>query len=346
METDTPFASNMSNPDMLKIAQIGFANAILPALVHPDMDVRAHCDIREKNRVDAAKIIRFIKVKMKSVKELTPFHSYTDYREMLAKEDLDIVIVSTPHRFHAEMALAALKNGCHVLVEKPMCVTVGECEQLVAAVKASGLKLAVNQNVRLAPRFHYLFDRRDAGALGQIYYVKADYIHSKDPRIEEKPGNSIHEFPPLFSFGSHPIDLILGLLDEQAETVYACGAKKRTDARFKFNDAIALTIKTPDRRIGESLTIAACIRNGFFGFELFGTKTDVVQTTNYYPQPSPSADLISTGKQDFYEKRFKPTPPLGLILTGEGGACEEKFAFTPKTLEHLDGHMGGVLSIA
>ena len=60
---------------------------------------------------------------------------YTDYKEMLKNEDLDIVSICTPNVFHAENAIAALNAGCHVLCEKPIATTLKDADRMIAAAK-------------------------------------------------------------------------------------------------------------------------------------------------------------------------------------------------------------------
>jgi predicted dehydrogenase len=76
---------------------------------------------------------------------------HTDWRAMFAGEDVDAVLVACPNAYHAEVALAALEAGRHVLVEKPMCLTLREADALAAAQHASGRVLQVGYMRRHAP---------------------------------------------------------------------------------------------------------------------------------------------------------------------------------------------------
>jgi predicted dehydrogenase len=77
----------------------------------------------------------------------------TDHRELVAREEVDVVLVANPNAFHAEVTLDAIAAGKHVLVEKPMCVTRQEAEQIVAAQKKSGVAVQVGYMRRYAPAF-------------------------------------------------------------------------------------------------------------------------------------------------------------------------------------------------
>jgi predicted dehydrogenase len=77
----------------------------------------------------------------------------TDHRELVARDEVDVVLVANPNSFHAEVTLDAIAAGKHVLVEKPMCVTRREAEQIVVAQKKSGVAVQVGYMRRYAPAF-------------------------------------------------------------------------------------------------------------------------------------------------------------------------------------------------
>lgn len=80
-------------------------------------------------------------------------HRFTDWRELLAGDRVDAVLVACPNAYHAEVALAALAAGKHVMVEKPMCLTLREADAIVAAQRDTGLVLQVGYMRRYAPAF-------------------------------------------------------------------------------------------------------------------------------------------------------------------------------------------------
>ena len=77
----------------------------------------------------------------------------TDHRELITRSDIDVVLIANPNAFHAEVTLAAIAAGKHVLVEKPMCVTRREADQIIAAQKNSNVVVQVGYMRRYAPAF-------------------------------------------------------------------------------------------------------------------------------------------------------------------------------------------------
>ena len=77
----------------------------------------------------------------------------TDHRELVARSDVDVVLIANPNAFHAEVTLAAIAAGKHVLIEKPMCVTRREADEIIAAQKNSDVLVQVGYMRRYAPAF-------------------------------------------------------------------------------------------------------------------------------------------------------------------------------------------------
>src|SRR5262245_52967677 len=83
---------------------------------------------------------------------------FTDYHRMLADDRIQVVSVCTPHFLHAPVSIAAARAGKHVICEKPMAMSVGECHEMVAAARASGVRLTVGSE-RVNPRYRFIRDR-------------------------------------------------------------------------------------------------------------------------------------------------------------------------------------------
>jgi predicted dehydrogenase len=96
---------------------------------------------------------------------------YTNYREMLAREQLDAVVIATPPGTHAEIAIAAAERGLHVLLEKPMATTARECDDIIRTVERQKTLLTLSHEKRFNPGFEEVKRIIDQGALGQVFYL-------------------------------------------------------------------------------------------------------------------------------------------------------------------------------
>lgn len=135
---------------------------------------------------------------------------YTDYKEMFAKEKLDVVHVLTPNRWHSEISVAALEAGFHVMCEKPMAINVAEAQKMVDAAKRTGKKLTIGYQSRYRADATMLKQLCNDGALGDIYFGKA---HAVRRRAVPTWGVFLDEYAqgggPLIDIGTHALDLTL-----------------------------------------------------------------------------------------------------------------------------------------
>lgn len=93
---------------------------------------------------------------------------YTDYRRLLDRRDIDVVTICTPSGLHALMAIEALQAGKHVLVEKPMALTLADADAMIAAAGQAGRKLGVVLQNRYNPPMQDLRRAVDEGRLGRL----------------------------------------------------------------------------------------------------------------------------------------------------------------------------------
>lgn len=192
----------------LKIGIVGCGgianNKHLPALskLKDKIELVAFCDIIVERAEKAAKDFGDENAKV-----------FSDYKELL-KEDLDIVHVCTPNRSHAEISIAALEAGNHVMCEKPMAKTSEDAIKMVEAAKKTGKKLTIGYQNRFRPDSLYLKKSVERGDLGDIYFAKA---HAIRRRAVPTWGVFLNEYEqgggPLIDIGTHALDLTLWMMD-------------------------------------------------------------------------------------------------------------------------------------
>jgi predicted dehydrogenase len=134
-----------------------------------------------------------------------------DWRAVVARDDVDLVDICTPGSSHAEIALAALAAGKHVLCEKPLANTVAEARSMVAAARSARTRAMVGFNYRRVPAVTYARDLIAAGRLGTVHQVRAQYLqdwlvdpdHPLDWRLRAEEAGS----GALGDIGAHIVDL-------------------------------------------------------------------------------------------------------------------------------------------
>jgi len=140
----------------------------------------------------------------------------TDLEELVRMPEVDAVIVCTPDHAHLEPVLAAIRAGKHVLVEKPMATSVGDCEQMIAAAREREVLLTVGHIVRFDPRYHQAHEAIRSGRIGRLVHMCAR--RSNPRRACERAFGRTN---PVFWLGSHDIDMFLWCAGSQLRSVYA-----------------------------------------------------------------------------------------------------------------------------
>lgn len=98
---------------------------------------------------------------------------YTDYRELIKREDVDIVHICTPHHLHAQMALDCMKAGKHVLIEKPVAMSLDQAGEIALASSCTGMQTGVCFQNRYNPTSRKIKELIDSGITGDILGAKA-----------------------------------------------------------------------------------------------------------------------------------------------------------------------------
>ncbi|WP_156342889.1 Gfo/Idh/MocA family protein [Devosia sp. A16] len=137
--------------------------------------------------------------------------STSDWRALIADPEVEVVSVTTPNAFHAEMAIVALEAGKHVWCEKPMAVGFADAERMVAAAKASGKVTALGYNYIQNPVIRHIRMLLEAGAIGEVNHVRfemdEDFMADPEALFYWKSEAS-SGYGALDDFGVHPLSLI------------------------------------------------------------------------------------------------------------------------------------------
>ncbi len=223
----------------------------------------------------------------------------TDWRNVVARDDIDIVDVSAPPYLHYDIALAAAESGKAVFCEKPMCMSSKEAASIVAAVEKNGDTHYLNHTYRRCPAVSYAKHLIDMGRIGTIYHWRGCYLQDwiMDQNIplswhlrKETAGGGPH-----WDLNSHSVDLahylvgniatVQGLLatfikerplvDEADENTFG-GAVYSGDSKMgevTVDDAASMLVRFKNGAMGsfESTRFAGGRKN-FNSFEIYGSK--------------------------------------------------------------------------
>ncbi|MDZ4858332.1 MAG: Gfo/Idh/MocA family oxidoreductase [Candidatus Hydrogenedentes bacterium] len=173
---------------------------------------------------------------------------YTDYRKMLATEKLDGVTVALPNYLHAPVTIAALRAGCHVMVEKPMAATSAETTAMCNEARKAKKLLMVNQAQRRSALHRKAREVVASGVLGRILHVTGMFGH-EGPEHWSPAGKWFFKkkharFGAMADLGVHKADLIRFLTGKEVADISAytaCLEKKKCDVEDNFVSALRFT---------------------------------------------------------------------------------------------------------
>lgn len=232
--------------------------------------------------------------------------AYESYEAMLADRDIDAISVCSANIAHAENALAALRAGKHVLCEKPMAVSLAECEQMTKEADKAGKVLFIGQNQRLAQAHQQARALIRQGKIGKPLTFRTAFRHGGPETWSVDSGQGTWFFDKekavmgaMADLGIHKTDLIQYLLDQQIVEVSA--HLYTLDKRFKDGSLIGVDDN------------ALCLYRMSGG--AVGTMT--ASWTNYGPEDNSTVINGTEGQLRIYDDPQRP-----LIWQGKNGEEE------------------------
>ena len=138
---------------------------------------------------------------------------YTDYKQMLKEVELDVLDVCTPNCVHKAPTIAGFKAGCHVIVEKPMTVSVADAKRMIKAGHDARKLLMVGQCMRFMEDGLAMKRWVDEGLVGDIYWGRASYLRPRGvPAWGAFADKELSAGGPCYDLGVHILDLCLWLM--------------------------------------------------------------------------------------------------------------------------------------
>ncbi len=277
----------------LGLAGLGHGDTLLQA-ARPENElpfrVTALCDVNEQ--LLAASAAKY------GVDAVT-----TDFDELAARDDVDIVGIYTPGPLHARQILTALENGKHVMVTKSMVYTTEEAESVVEAVDRTGLILLVTQSLR--GRLDFIDAKRacDAGEIGEPFMAEAHYVHDLRPVYKRSPWRT--EMPQDLILGGacHPIDLLRWFMGD-IEEVHCVGLRSGVAPEYPQEDTFFINVKFAGGKIGRIANLLGIVEptgetmNSLTVYGTKGTIRDSVKTLDAHgdlPERSYHAQMPPRG---------------------------------------------------
>lgn len=200
------------SPQQINCAVIGYGGAFNMGLHHANamnavegMRVVAACDTDRSRTKQAAK-------------DLPGIRTYNSVAELLKDDDVDLCVVILPHNIHAEVCVQCSRAGKHVVVEKPMCITVKEATAMIQAAEKTGKMLTVYHNRRHDGDFRALLQAVRSGLIGQVFHVEMFGGGYQPPRDWWRADKEVSG-GAFYDWGAHYLDWLLHIIPEKMDYV-------------------------------------------------------------------------------------------------------------------------------
>ncbi len=215
----------------------------------------------------------------------------TDASVMLRRDDVDIVVVCTPHNAHTPYVVAAAEAGRHVIIEKPLALTPQDVRLQLEAVRKNHVKTVVGFVLHWNPLLMTVDRLIEQKAFGDIFMVEVDYLHRiwmttdlKWYGSREKSGTA------LMTAGIHAVDALRWFARSPVEEVFAYQTK--TDNPVEYPGTISVNLKFRDGKIGRSTTTFDARMPYRFNIGIYGTEGTLRNNEFFAPKLLP-------GQSDF-----------------------------------------------
>jgi predicted dehydrogenase len=213
----------------------------------------AHRHAEEINRVGRLMAVcDILPSKMESFKDKYGVRTYASLNSLLEKEkDLDVISICSPNYLHAQHSIQSLEAGFDVLCEKPLCISVTEGKQMIAAAATTVRKLFVVKSTRYNPSVQVLKEAITKGQLGRVYSFQLTCLWNRPAAYYKDTwrGSKIKDGGTLFTQFSHYIDVLSWLLGD----VKNCWGLRRNFAHqeiIEFEDTGAVILEMENHCIG------------------------------------------------------------------------------------------------
>ena len=201
--------------------------------------------------------------------------AYNDISELLAMEsNVDVVCICTPNYLHAQQTILSLNAGKHVLCEKPLAINCLDAEKMIQTAELNQKKLFVVKSSRYTPIIEALKNRIDKGELGKIYSFQLNCVWNRPNEYyaENWRGTNEQDGGTLFTQFSHYIDVLLWLLNDDAET-FAGFRANLSGKDIDFEDTGAISVKMKSGTIGTiHYSVNAVAKNQEVSLSIVGEK--------------------------------------------------------------------------
>ena len=207
---------------------------------------------------------------------------HTGLEAALADERLEAVVIATPNSLHPSMTIAAARAGKHILLEKPAALDAQSLDLMLDEVGRAGVLCQVNMILRWHPMVESIVALRDAGRLGEVHTVEADFVFGELEGVEPDWARTVADGGSLHLYaGCHAYDQLEWLMVDRVVEV-AAASGRRSDA-WEYDVTSVAVFRFANGGTGRATVTLEAASPYRFGIRVFGTRATVIDNTVCVP---------------------------------------------------------------
>ena len=229
--------------------------------------------------------------------------TYTRLEDMLANPNIHVISVCSYPYDHAKQVIAAARAGKHLIIEKPLCLSLADLRAMEKAIKQAKVKTCVCFECRYSNQFIVTKSVIDEGLLGKLHYGEVDYYHGIGPWYGQFRWNTskAQGGSALLSAGCHALDALLLCMGSEVVEVMSAGAKSVGDAfaPYEYAPTTVTILKFKNGSVGKCTASIDCLQPYYFHTHLIGSKGSLLDNKFHSTE-------LRTDKQAWNTLSFKP----------------------------------------
>jgi predicted dehydrogenase len=210
----------------------------------------------------------------------TTIEVVNDFDAFVARDDIDVIDICSRSDLHAAQATSAARAGKHVIIEKPVALSIVELRTLEAAVRESGVRTCVCFEVRHSPQFSATQSLIENGLLGELHYAEMDYYDAVGPAFRQYEWNrlKVGGGSSLLSAGCHSVDGLLMFMgnDVREVTSYTARSSHPEFARYEYPTTSVSIMRFANGAVGKVASVLDAHQPYYLRVHLIGSEGSVL----------------------------------------------------------------------
>ncbi|MGB2868766.1 MAG: Gfo/Idh/MocA family oxidoreductase [Bacteroidota bacterium] len=262
--------------------------------------------------------------------------AFDSVQNLVSHPDVDAVFIVSANSAHCSETIAAANAGKHVLVEKPMAMTVAEAQSMIDACRKNKVKLMVGHMVRLSPAVQRIKEIVHSGMIGRVTFVRADFVYDgRNSKRQWLLDRSVAGGGPLFDIGVHCFDTLRFLLNDDVESVKCYLDPAPTSKATE--ETVNLSLRFKKGVLGSVYcSYAVAIRRTFI--EIIGTEGLVSASDFTRSQHTVPLTVITKGNGEEGTKRMEQIIVPDLY-------CDQVTRFSNSILNNVEPDIPGIIGL-